>query len=163
MTYIRSNRVLVFIIAVLLVSNMVLLFFFLQKEKKEKDKAGKSTRAYMVEKLRNEVGFSDQQIGKYEDMSNKHKEIMKPLFDDIHNAKDSLYKLLLQPAPSDSLFNHYLYMVGERQKIIDQRIFAHFLSLKQLCTAEQAPKYDTVIQRVIKGMINPPKKGPGKK
>lgn len=163
MTYIRNNKVLVFIIAILLLSNIVLLFFFLSKDEKKKEEPKKSPREHMIEKLRKEVGFSDQQIAQYEDLSNKHKESMKPLFDDIHNTKDSLYKLLQQPVPPDSLFNHYLYMIGERQKIIDQKIFAHFLSLKQLCTPEQVPKYDTVIQRVIKGMINPPKKDSKKK
>jgi periplasmic protein CpxP/Spy len=159
MTYIRNNKVLVFIIAILLLSNIALLFFFLREDKKEKPK--KSPREYMIEKLRGEVGFSDQQITQYEQLSDKHKESMKPLFESMRQAKDSLYKLLLQQ-PSDSLVNHYLDRIGEKQKNIDQRIFAHFLSLKQLCTPEQLPKYDTVIQRVIKGMISPPKKGANK-
>lgn len=159
MTYIRNNKVLVFIIAILLLSNIALLFFFLRGEK---EKPKKSPREYMIEKLKNEVGFSDAQIAKYTELSDKHKQKIKPLFDDIHQAKEDYYKLLQQTAPSDSLMSSYLYQVGEKQKIVDQTIFAHFFALKQVCTPEQLPKYDTVIQRVIKGMINPQKKGNGK-
>jgi periplasmic protein CpxP/Spy len=157
MTYIKNNKVLVFIIAVLLLSNVAMLFFFLRKEKKE-DRPKQTPREYMVEKLKKEVGFTDDQVAKYMELSDKHKQTMKPLFKEIHMAKDSFYKLLRQE-PSDSLLNHFLGEIGEKQKTIDQKIFNHFLSLKHICTPEQLPKYDTVVQHVIKGMINPPRKG----
>lgn len=159
MTYIRNNKILVFIIAILLLSNVALLYFFL---KKDKEKPKKTPREHMISKLRKEVGFSDAQIATYEAMSDKHKETVQPLFDDLHTAKENFYKLLQQPAPPDSLVNSYLYQVGEKQKAVDKKIFSHFFSLKQVCTPEQLPKYDTVIQRVIKGMINPPKKSSDK-
>lgn len=155
MTYIRNNRILVFIIAILLLSNIGLLWFFLRGEKA---RPKKGPREYMIEKLKNEVGFSDSQIAKYVELSDRHKENVKPLFDDIHNAKESYYKLLQLPAPADSLLSRHLYQVGEKQKIIDSTIFRYFATLKQVCTPAQLPKYDTVIQRVIKGMINPSKK-----
>jgi hypothetical protein len=100
------------------------------------------------------VGFTDSQIAQYREIKGKHKESMRPLFDDIFNAKDSLYRLLGQ-SPSDSLVNHYLEVIGDKQEAIDQRIFNHFLTLKQMCTPDQLPRYDSVIQKVIKGMINP--------
>ena len=159
MTYIRNNKILVFIIVILLLSNVGLLFFFLRGEK---EKPKKSPREYMIEKLKNDVGFSDTQVARYVQLADKHKANMKPLFDDIHEAKEEYYKLLQLPAPSDSLQQGYLVQVGKKQQIIDSTIFAHFFALKQVCTPEQLPRYDTVIQRVLKGMINPSKKGSGK-
>jgi hypothetical protein len=163
MTYLKNNKALVFIIGILLLSNIALLYFFITKKdcsrSGEKQQQHGSFREFMVETLRKEVGFTDDQIGKYEELSNKHKQAMKPLFEGIGKTKDSLYRLLQQtPEPSDSLANYYLTMIGERQKEIDQRIFNHFLSLKHVCTEAQIPKYDTVIQKVIKGMIRPQKK-----
>lgn len=159
MTYIKNNKVLVFIIAVLLLSNVAMLYFYINRCKAKPENTKKqSTREYMVEKLKNEVGFSDQQIVMYEEISDKHKLTMKPLFESIRLAKDSLYKLL-QEAPSDSLINHHLVQIGEKQEAIDKGIFAHFYRLKELCTTEQRPKYDSVMQKVIEGMINPNKKG----
>lgn len=158
MTYIKNNKTLVFIIAVLLLSNIALLYFFIRKDGGKKQEF-KSPREYMIHTLKSEVGFNDDQITQYEQLSDKHKESMKSLFEGISIAKDSLYKLLLQRQVSDSMTNHYLNVIGEKQKSIDQKIFYHFLSLREICTTEQRPKYDSVIQRIIRKMISPQKKG----
>src|SRR5262245_61307643 len=130
MTYIKNNKVLVFIIGVLLLSNIAMLYFYLSKKNCEDKNQQKGDQKngprgeFMVEKLKNEVGFTDSQIAKYRDIRVKHKESMKPLFDDIFYAKDSLYRLLALPqAPSDDQVNHYLEAIGNKQEIIDQRIF----------------------------------------
>jgi len=161
MTYIKNNKALVFIIAVLLLSNIAMLVFFLRKEKEE-DKPRQSPREYMIGRLKNEVGFTDEQIAKYVELTDKHKQRMKPMFDDIHMVKDSFYQLL-RGEPSDSVMNHYLINIGEKQKSIDQNIFNHFLSLKHICTSDQLPKYDSVMQDVIKWMIGSQKRGFDKK
>lgn len=167
MAYIKNNKVLAFIIGVLLLSNIAMLYFYLTKKNcegdKPKEQQGKRGE-FMVDKLKNDVGFNDSQIAHYRDIRVKHKESMKPLFDDIFYAKDSLYKLLLQAQPpSDEQVNHYLEAIGNKQEIIDQRIFNHFLTLKQLCTPDQVPRYDSTMQKVIKGMINPRWGGGGDK
>jgi protein CpxP len=156
MAYIKNNKVLVLIIAILLLSNIGILYFFTRKDCKKQDKPQEqSFRQRMIQRFKNEVGFTDDQIAKYEALSNKHKEAMKPLFDSLIAAKDSLYKMLMR-SPNDSLFNNYLVDIGERQEKIDLRIYNHFAALRELCTAEQLPKYDTVIQKVIWGMITFP-------
>src|SRR5688572_23806048 len=142
MTYIKNNKALVFIIAILLLSNIALLYFYIQKDGKKGQKSDRgSFREYMVQTLKNEVGFNDEQIAKYVEISDKHKQVMKPMFADIHMAKDSFYKLLKEE-PADSVLNKYLIRIGEKQENIDQRIFNHFLTLKHLCTPDQLPKYD---------------------
>lgn len=165
MTYIKNNKVLVFIIGVLLLSNIAMLYFYLTKKNCEENKPKDKPRTeFMVEKLKNDVGFTDSQIAQYREIRTKHKENMRPMFENIFYAKDSLYKLLVLPqAPSDSVVNHYLEEIGNKQEIIDQKIFNHFLTLKQLCTPEQVPRYDSTIQKVIKGMINPRWGGGGDK
>jgi periplasmic protein CpxP/Spy len=164
MTYLRNNKVLVFIIAILLLSNIAMLYFYLNKKNCEDNNKQKpfSAREWMADKLKNEVGFNDSQVAKYKELSGKHKENMKPLFEDIRLAKDSLYKLL-KTEPSDSLINHYLAAIGDKQEAIDQKIFNHFQNLKHICTPDQQPKYDSIIQDVIKGMINPRRGGGDKK
>jgi hypothetical protein len=160
MTYIKNNKTLVVIIAILLLSNIALLYFLTRCRKDCKSDQPKQEntnfRKMMMKRLKEEVGFDTTQIAKYEELSKKHKEAMKPLFTDLTNAKDSFYKLLLQPQPSDSLKKHYLQKIGEKQELADQRLFNHFNTLRQECTEAQRPKYDSVIQDVIKGMITFP-------
>lgn len=163
MTYIKNNKVLVLIIGVLLLSNVALLYFYLNKPCSNKNQGNyQSAREYMIGRLKGEVGFNDDQISKYSELSNKHKEAMKPLFNDIYLAKDSFYKMLNLPQqPADSVINRQLARIGEKQEAIDQRVFKHFYTIKQICTPEQQPKYDSVIQDVIKNFIKP-KKGSDK-
>lgn len=163
MTYLKNNKTLVFIIAVLLLSNIALLYLFVWKDKGGKKQNNKSFREYMIQTLRNDVGFNDDQIAQYEQLSNTHKEAMKSLFDGIKAEKESLYKLLLDSPVPDSLFNYHLNMIGERQKNIDQKIFNHFLTLRGVCTADQRPKYDSLVQSMTKKMIDPQKKDGKKK
>lgn len=155
MTYIKNNKTLVAIIAILFLSNIALLYFFIQKCDKDKNvkPPQENFRKYMVRILRDTVGFNDQQVAQYEQMSNNHKETMKPMFEELRHAKDSLYSQLQLPVVSDSLTNYYLDKIGERQKNIDQKIFNHFLALRGICTEEQRPKFDTFLQRTAKKMI----------
>jgi periplasmic protein CpxP/Spy len=155
MTYIKNNKTLVAIIAILFLSNVVLLYFFIRKCDKDgaKKPPPENFRKYMVRILRDTVGFNDQQVAQYEQLSNKHKEVMKPMFEVLRQTKDSLYSQLQIPVVSDTLTNYYLDKIGERQKNIDQKIFNHFLTLREICTAEQRPKFDTFMQRTAKKMI----------
>jgi hypothetical protein len=133
----------------------VLLYFFIRKsDKKETSKPPQETfRKYMVRILRDTVGFNEQQIAQYEEMSNKHKELMKPMFEELRQTKDSLYGQLQVPVVSDSLVNYYLEKIGERQRNIDHKIFNHFLALREICLTEQRPKFDSVVKQTVKRMI----------
>jgi hypothetical protein len=70
--------------------------------------------------------------------------------------------MLQDPAIPDSTVTYYLNMIGEKQKSIDQKIFYHFLSLREICTPDQRPKFDTLVQRIVKNMINNSSKKSGK-
>jgi len=60
MTYIKNNKVLVFIIGVLLLSNIAMLYFYLTKKNCEDNRPPDKPRGeFMVEKLKNDVGFTD--------------------------------------------------------------------------------------------------------
>lgn len=161
--YIRNNKTLVLIITVLLVSNLFLLFSFIQKDKRdkreEKEIQPQSRREFMIKTLKDSIGFNDEQITKYEQMADKHKEMIKPMFDNMQQNKENLYKLLLQSEVPDSVVNNYLDKIGNGQRSIDEKVYYHFNSLKALCTQEQRPRFDSVTQKIIKRMISPYRKG----
>jgi hypothetical protein len=107
------------------------------------------------------VGFSEEQVAKYEELANKHKETMRPMFERIQSTKDSFFRLLQQRDVPDSVVNAYLEKIGQAQKNIDEKSYRHFRSLQQLCTDGQREKFDSVIQKIIKHMIAPRKGGSG--
>lgn len=167
--YIRNNKLLVIILLILVLSNAVLLFFLFGKRPPRKagaemasnDKSG-GMRAYMKKVLKDSIGFTDAQVAMYDTMGSRHKDIMKPMFSTIQAHKDSFYKLLMQPGPSDSLRQSFLDKIAQDQRMIDERIFNHFYELRAMCTPDQQPRFDTVMQKMIRKMIaGPPRRSSG--
>ncbi|NJO24924.1 MAG: periplasmic heavy metal sensor [Bacteroidia bacterium] len=160
-TYLKNNKTLIFIITVLFISNLVMLFSFVRKDKdkSDNDRSRVSAREVMVQTLRDSIGFNEEQLTKYEELANKHKEVIKPMFESIRQSKEDLYKLLLQSNVPDSIVNNYLDRIGEGQRNIDEKVYRHFSSLRELCSTEQRPQFDSVTQKIIKRMISPSRKG----
>lgn len=166
--YIRNNKALVIIILILVLSNATLLFFLFNRKGSHGYSSGENNsaqrgggmREFMKKTLKDSIGFTDAQIAMYDTMGNRHKDVMRPLFGTIQARKDSLYKLLMQPGASDSVRTYYLDKIAMDQRQIDDRIFTHFTELRQLCTPDQTPRFDSVMQRMIKKMIaGPPRRG----
>ena len=149
------NRIYVFLIGILLVSNLALVAFFVlnKPEKKEirRDKPG----GYMKDALKSEVGFNDQQMAEYEKQVEAHRQSMRPMFEDITKTKEDFYRLLMQPGTADSVLNNAATQIGEKQKLIDMKIFMHFQNIRLLCTPSQQPSFDTLIQHVVHRMVFP--------
>ena len=157
MTTPTKNKLFIFIIALLLISNIGLVVFFMGMNKHDsRDNRG---RGEITRVLKEEIGFSDTQIKEYEEIRMAHREKMRPLFDSILIAKESLYNQLYLPEINDSIFNIASSAVGEKQQMIDRHLFNHFRTLRELCTAEQQPKFDTMIKHMVQRMIVPGRRG----
>jgi Spy/CpxP family protein refolding chaperone len=117
----------------------------------------------MKEALKNEVGFNDQQMSQFDGMVGVHRQQMRPLFEDINKTKENFYYLLTQPKASDSVLNAAAREIGEKQKLIDLKIFMHFQNIRQLCTPKQQPAFDSLVQRVVHRMIVPMRRADNKK
>ena len=163
MASVSRNKIYLLLIGILLLSNLALVAFFVFNRPGKKEVKRERPGGYMKEALKNEVGFNDQQLARFEDMAAKHKEQMRPLFEDISKTKESFYKLLTQPGTPDSTLNISAREIGERQRLLDLKIFTHFQNIRELCTPEQQTKFDTLVQRVVHKMIFPMRKSDGKK
>jgi protein CpxP len=152
------NRNLLIIIGVLLLTNIAVLVYFLGQKKpatshSEKDRSG------VAEMLQKEVGFNDEQTAQYKQLKEKQREMIRPMFDDMRKAKDSLFRLLSYPETSDSLLNKVSDAIAQKQKALDLQTFNHFKRVRVLCTPEQQPKYDSMVLRIISKMGRPPHHG----
>lgn len=84
---------------------------------------------------------------------------MKPLFEDIRLAKIEFYGLLSKGSIDDSTLSRAASTIGEKQKAIDLQAFENFREIRKLCTAEQQPRYDSLIPGIIGKMWFAPRKG----
>lgn len=154
---ISRNKPLIFIIGVLLITNIALLLYFLNDRKPHHNEKMTSRTGVISTALKNEVGFSDEQIAEYRQIKEDHFKTMRPMMDDIRRFKDSLFRLLGNDSANDTIVDRLAGEVAMRQKQMDLLAFSHFRKVRQLCTQEQLPKYDTLVMKMIRKMGKPGK------
>ncbi|HTE28124.1 Spy/CpxP family protein refolding chaperone [Flavitalea sp.] len=148
----RSRRLIVIII-ILLLTNIAILAFFLSPKLGRGNNPGGSKPGYgMAETLKREVGLDTQQVSELNQLREEHWKKMKPLFEDLQNTKNEFYLLLKSPETPDSVVNSAASQIGQKQKLIDLQVFQHFRNSRLVCTPEQRPKYDSLVQIIIKRM-----------
>jgi hypothetical protein len=167
MNYFKNNKALLLIIAALIVVNLGLLYFgFVDKDKHRVPKQS-PTRTDMLErtkkKLKEDVGFSDEQVKQYEALRAKHWDSIDSKIDELAKAKESFINLTFDSRVSDSSISAAAERVCEKQKAIDEQMLRHFLSVRQLATGEQRPKMDSFLQKITRKMSGKGRMGPPKK
>lgn len=152
-----GNKTLLFIIAALLLTNIAVLVYFLRKNDQEPDKSHRG--AGLTELLLNDVGFSNDQVEQYKQLKERQRETIRPMFDEMRKAKDSLFRLMSDSTVSDSVINNAANVIAEKQKAIELQAFAHFKRVRGICrNPVQLEKYDSAILRMFRKIGRPAKK-----
>lgn len=151
------NRNLLIIIGVLLLTNIAVLVYFLgaKKPARTDTEINERERSSVAEMLQKEVGFNEEQTAQYKLLKEKQKQTIRPMYDDMRKAKDSLFRLLSYPGTSDSLLNKVSDAIAQKQKTLDLQTFNHFKRVRTLCTPGQQPKYDSMVLRMFSKMGRP--------
>jgi len=157
MSYLRNHKILLLIIGVLLVANLGLLYFYVfnKPQKSHRTPATpEQMRASAMKKVKDEVGFNDQQAMVYDSLRANQFRNMRPLFEDVTKSKEEFFSLIYQEGVSDSAINAYAARIGDKQVALDVSTFRYFQSIKALCNEEQKPKMDSFIKQIVKRIIN---------
>ncbi len=149
-----KSKLLVAIILVLLVSNITLLFFYFNKTN-NRDKG----RGRMKELFRSEVGFSEEQVEKFEAIRKEQRELIKPMFDTINMIRNNCIEALLKGLNEDSLQLLYTNKLSRQMLNIDKTMYAQFRAARKICTPNQYQAYDSAIKKI---MTRIPDRGPQK-
>lgn len=155
-----NNKVLLFIIGILLLANVTMFLFFLRmKEPAKKEHRGerrKSPVAIFVEK---DLHFNQQQMAKFEKLRSEHRQNIKSMAESLRLAKVQFYGLLKNINIYDSLLQRDASRIGQIQKSLDLQAFQNFRELRALCNPAQQPRYDSLISDIIGQMWFPARKG----
>lgn len=159
-----KSKLYIFIIAALLLANIAMLTFFVwMKEPPKKGNRSENRPGNPItEILQKKVGFNEQQMSQYEKLKQQHWQLMKPMFDSMRRAKEQFYERLDDEVIPDTAISRSSEAIGERQTAMDRQIFRHFRSLRELCTEEQKPRFDSLIKGVVQRMIAPGRRGGGR-
>ncbi len=157
------NRNLLIIIGALLLTNVAVLVYFLGQKRNSGMGQRERERSTVTEMLQDEVGFNEEQSAKYKELKDKQREKIRPMYDNMRKAKDSLFRLLSYPDTPDSVLNRAAEVIAQRQKELDIETFNHFRRVRALCTPGQLPQYDSLVIRLLRKMGRPSRHGEAEK
>jgi len=153
----NKTKLLIICVAALVVLNAGTLFYLFRTQKKEPqrqpEKGGPAT--YIIEQLK----LTDQQQAEFKKLRDEHQGSVRPAREEdkkLHQAFFSLVKSGQAYGPeADSLVS---LMAGQR-KIMESATFAHFQKLRTLCTDQQKPKLDEIIDELAMRVGGQPGEG----
>lgn len=155
-----NNKVLLFIIGVLLLANITMFLFFLRMKEPDKREHHGERRKWPVSVfLEKDIHFTPQQIAEYEKLRSEHRQKIKSISENLRLAKVRFYGLLQNINNHDSLMQRDASKIGELQKALDMQAFQNFREVRSLCNPEQQPRYDSLITDVIEQMWFPARRG----
>ncbi len=143
-----NNKILTIAVVLLLIVNIALVAFMIQGRKKGAARHG-SGKGDPSEMMAKELNMTEQQKKDHKLLKEEHFKNIKPLFDSVKAAKTAFFSLLKDSVVSDSILNTYSQRISERQAAIDKLTFAHFKRIRNLFTAEQQPKFDAFVQKMM--------------
>jgi periplasmic protein CpxP/Spy len=143
-----TNKILTIAVVLLLITNIALVVFMIMGKDKHntRNAGGKGDTAEMMAK---ELNMTDQQKKNHKLLKDEHFKNIKPLFDSLRAAKTAFFALVKADYITDSVLNNYSQQIAEKQAAIDKLTFAHFKRIRNLFTAEQQPKFDEFIQKMM--------------
>lgn len=151
-----KNKLLLFLVAILLITNMLVLWYFVNKKPGMAKAGGHGDRPGSVTNfLKNEIGFSATQMASFDSLKKEHRAATKPYFEELAKSKDSFYQLIGKETIPDSVLQATAAIIGQKQAILDMHFFQNFKSIRKLCTPEQQPKFDSLMPAVASKLMEP--------
>ncbi len=148
MTTQPKSKILITIIGILLITNIALLsFYFLNRPAPNKVRAD---RAAMISAfLQNDLGFNQQQLKQYDSLNTQHRILIKAKFDEMRLNKENEFKQLTKDNFSDSSINNSAASFAGKQKEVEITMFKYFKDIRNLCTPQQLPKFDSSFYKIM--------------
>lgn len=150
----KTRRFLIAIILILLFVDAVVLGFFIVRNKPAVSQKSRPQYTSVENVLREDVNFTADQLDRYQSIRTTEFEKLKPLFGAVRKSKDSLYSLLYHTQVPDSLIQIRGDEIAKNQKELDLRMFSYFRKIRELCTTEQLPQFDSSMKKVIMRMTS---------
>lgn len=145
----KKSKIFLVIFAILLISNIVLLSFLLQKKTPDSYTNRPDRKVYIAEFLKKEIGFNQQQLLRYDTLSDEQQKIMKSFYDNMRNKKKQQFQQLVTGNFSDTSINRLADESASTQKQIEVTMFNHIKSVRELCSPDQLPKFDTSFVKIF--------------
>lgn len=140
----KKYKWLFFLLAVLLISNIVLAAFLFISSSSKDHLSGRndSTGVYK------EIGLNRLQTDTFKARKEVFLKEMRPLWNEIKVLKDSMYKKM-EADTSDINIKLLSEEIAQKTNLVDLKTYQHFTELRKLCTPEQQVRFDTIIPKLV--------------
>lgn len=153
MAILLKNKLFTWLIALLMVANAgTLVFYWVNHFNLKREH---SPKVFLAKRL----GLTEHQQKLYFDLAKEHNESAKKIRQQIKTDKDVLFQLLKSDTVIDSARNSAALNVSLSIQSLDILTFEHFKKVRALCTEEQKPIFDDIIQQMVSS-VNNPQQGP---
>lgn len=143
----NKTKLLTICLVALVLLNAGTLFYLFRSQKSAGQtplQKGEGPAAYIVEQLK----LNDQQQAEFKKLRDEHQGSIRPAREEDKKLHQAFFGLVKSGksigAETDSLIN---LMVAQR-KIMENATFSHFQKLRNLCTDEQKPRLDELIDEL---------------
>ncbi len=148
----KQNKLLIWIIAILLIGNIatvssIWIIQSTQASKKVftkrliKERPTRNSRNYFIK----ELNLSEDQAAKYKEFKSVHFKSMHSLRDSIHQYKQSINDELFKSNPNKGYINELADSIGKLNAKFEKANYKHFLGIKSILTPEQHEKFKILI------------------
>lgn len=152
-----KNKILTWLVVLLLAANVVTIAFF-WLNKKEQAVQHKGTPADFLIK---ELALDAKQQEQLQVLVKEHRRAAEQLRRKTRDAKEAFFELLGQQNITDSTKQAAAKMASASMVELDLLTLDHFQKVRALCRPDQQKKFDEIIQEVVRMMAQPrPPMGP---
>ena len=143
MKNILNNKIVAWLIGVLILANIATLTFFWVGHLI--NQRNNSPKEFLAKKL----NFSSNQKNAYFKLAKEHNESAQTIREQIKLEKETLFQLLKSENINDSIRNEMAFRVSKSIQSLDILTFEHFRKVRTICNEEQKPKFDEIIQKMV--------------
>ncbi len=148
MKNILNNKIVGWLIVLLILANIATLtFFWIGHLKNQRNHSPK-------EFLAKSLHFSETQKNAYFELAKDHNESANKIREQIKFNKEELFQLLKSEKIDDSIKKNAALKISISIQALDMLTFEHFKKVRALCTEEQKPKFDELIQKMVNSVNN---------
>jgi periplasmic protein CpxP/Spy len=153
-----KNKLLIWLVALLLVANAASIAMFWLGKKKLPPQPKGPPNEFLVKELK----LDEKQQAQLDVLVKEHRQAAEQLRRKTREAKESFFDLLKQTNVTDSAKQAAAKSVSAITEELDLLTLNHFQKLRAICTPEQQKKFDEIIHEVTSMMGQPrPPMGPG--
>jgi hypothetical protein len=142
MKNIVKNKMVTWIIVILVLANLVTLVIFWAGRIHQMNDG--SSREFLAGKLK----FDENQKKQYFELAEAHHKNAQKIRDKIKLSKDAFFDLIKEPNLSDSTLKTAARKVGMNLEELDIYTLEHFKKVRALCNPEQQKSFDTILHQI---------------